>query len=180
MQRTVKEYLWGYSDPLLSQLKKILPTLVPDDQISVFATVVNEAQYETLLINSGVGSDENLKKLGEIERFNFSSSLSIWSNSYANMINGTDSTVWHPFVDKNERIYSFMTDICRSVYVKFNKSQENPFGINTYRYTVPDEIFANSIENEGFCEKKTFANGTEQLRCLPDGLFSMTPCIHRA
>lgn len=40
MQRTVKEYLWGYSDPILSNLKKLLPQLVPNDQISVFASAV--------------------------------------------------------------------------------------------------------------------------------------------
>ena len=45
MQRTVKEYLWGYEDPLLSNLKKLLPNLVPDDQISVFASAVTTSSY---------------------------------------------------------------------------------------------------------------------------------------
>jgi hypothetical protein len=36
MQRTVKEFLWGYEDPLLFILKKNFPKLVPDDHVSVF------------------------------------------------------------------------------------------------------------------------------------------------
>lgn len=40
MQRTVREYLWGYEDPLLKTLKGFLPKLVTDDQVSVFASVV--------------------------------------------------------------------------------------------------------------------------------------------
>ncbi|CAF4567126.1 unnamed protein product, partial [Rotaria magnacalcarata] len=43
-----------------------------NDQVSVFASVVNEAQYETILISSGVGLDENhierINNLGRIER----------------------------------------------------------------------------------------------------------------
>jgi hypothetical protein len=40
MQRTVKEFIWGYQDPLLNELKSNFPFLVTDDQISVFASVV--------------------------------------------------------------------------------------------------------------------------------------------
>ncbi|CAF4507208.1 unnamed protein product, partial [Rotaria magnacalcarata] len=34
MQLTVKEYLWGYQDPILSLLKNRLPQLVMNDQVS--------------------------------------------------------------------------------------------------------------------------------------------------
>jgi hypothetical protein len=40
MQRTVKEYLWGYQDPLLSMGKRLLPQLISSDQVSVFGSVV--------------------------------------------------------------------------------------------------------------------------------------------
>lgn len=36
MTRTVKEFLWGYEDPLLKLLKDIFPTIVQDDTVSVF------------------------------------------------------------------------------------------------------------------------------------------------
>ncbi|UJR09756.1 hypothetical protein I4U23_013983 [Adineta vaga] len=160
MKRPVKEYLWGYRDPILGMLKDKLPSLVSNDQISVFASAVDEAQYETFLINNGVGFDTNhverIRDLGKIERFNFSTDLSIWSNKYANMINGTDSTIWHPDVSKDELVYS----------------------INTYRFTLPDDIFANSSDNEGFCMNSSASNKTQQLKCLPSGLLSLTPCIH--
>jgi hypothetical protein len=90
------------------------------------------------------------------------------------MINGTDSTIWHPYVTKDELIYTFMNDICRSVYLKFNQTRENSFDINTYRYTLPDEAFANSSDNEGFC----LSDKTQRLECLPNGLFSLSSCVH--
>lgn len=171
MQRTVKEYLWGYQDPVLNSLKTALPLLVSNDQVSVFASAVNEAQYETYLINNGV---KNILDVGAVERFNFSNKLSIWSNDYANMINGTDSTIWHPNTNQNELFYSFMNDICRSVHLKYNQTHRNPYGIDTYRYILPKDIFANTSENEGFCLKDKM----QQRKCLPDGLFSLTTCIH--
>ena len=54
MKRTVKEYLWGYEDPLLSYLKAILPDLVPNDQISVFAAAV--IHYSFFCISSSTSS----------------------------------------------------------------------------------------------------------------------------
>ncbi|CAF4337870.1 unnamed protein product, partial [Adineta steineri] len=182
MQRTVKEYLWGYEDPILNILKKQLPQLVSNDQVSVFASVVNEAQYETILINNGVGFDinhtERIDNVGKIERFNFSTNLSIWSNKYANMINGTDSTIWHPDARKDELIYTFMNDICRSVYLKFNQTRQNSFDISTYQYTLPNDVFANSSDNEGFCLNSSTSDKIQQLKCLPSGLFSLSSCIH--
>jgi hypothetical protein len=40
MYRTVKEYLWGYQDPLLHMLKKDFPDIVTSDQVSAFSASV--------------------------------------------------------------------------------------------------------------------------------------------
>lgn len=41
MTRSVREYLWGYQDPLLHELKKLVPELVWDDEVSLFGEVVS-------------------------------------------------------------------------------------------------------------------------------------------
>lgn len=90
------------------------------------------------------------------------------------MINGTDSTIWHPDTKKDELVYTFMNDICRSVHLKYNQTRRNLFDIDIYQYTLPNDVFANSSDNEGFCLK----DKTEKLQCLPSGLFSLSSCIH--
>jgi len=90
------------------------------------------------------------------------------------MINGTDSTIWHPDATKTELIYTFMNDICRSVHLKFNQTHQNSFHIDTYQYTLPNDTFANISDNEGFC----LLDKTQQIKCLPNGLFSLSSCIH--
>lgn len=42
-----------------------------------------------------------------------SSEVDYWNTEYANMINGTDASSWHPFVQKNEKLPIFSGDICR-------------------------------------------------------------------
>lgn len=136
--------------------------------------------YDTFLIRNGVGVDadgvESMDWVGTIERFNYSSSLSIWYDPYANMINGTDGTIWHPKTRKDEQIYAFFPDICRSIYLTYNETRRNDFGIHTYRYTLPRTIFDNSTENQGFCINSTTINRTHELHCLPSGLFTQIPC----
>lgn len=91
------------------------------------------------------------------------------------MINGTDSSIGHPDTSKDELIYAFMNDICRSVHLKFNETYRNTFDINTYRYTLPTDLFANTSADGGFC---LFDPIQQQRKCLPNGLFSLSPCIH--
>ena len=122
---------------------------------------------------------ERIQQVGLIERFNFQTNLSVWSNEYANMLNGTDSTLWHPTASKTERVHTYIPDICRSLYLTFNETRQNPFNIDTYRYSVPDSVFANSTENRGFCLNSTAKNRSNELECLPSGLFSLSRCVHR-
>jgi hypothetical protein len=42
---TVKEFLWGYQDPLLRTLHKEFPNIVPDDQVSVFNASVIQHKF---------------------------------------------------------------------------------------------------------------------------------------
>ncbi|CAF3376522.1 unnamed protein product [Rotaria sp. Silwood1] len=181
MKLSVKEYIWGYQDPLLHVLKSEFPDIITDDEVSVYNAAIRETGLNTFLINNGVGFDtdhtERINNLGKIERFNFERSLSFWSNEYANMINGTDGTIWHPYTKDTERIYAFISDICRSVYLNFSESHTNKFNIKNYRYTMPNSVFANSTENEGFCLNSTIHNKTHELECLPSGLFSLKTCI---
>jgi hypothetical protein len=51
MQKTVKEYLWGYQDPILSTLKRQLPQLVSNDQVSVFGSVVMPMTFALMTLH---------------------------------------------------------------------------------------------------------------------------------
>ncbi|KAK2819289.1 hypothetical protein Q5P01_024850 [Channa striata] len=72
--------------------------------------------------------------------------------------------------DKNERIYIFTPDLCRSIYMEFEKELEVK-GIPAYRFTPPRSVLASKEENpanEGFC--------VTPRECLGTGLLKVSPC----
>jgi hypothetical protein len=135
----------------------------------------------SFLIDSGVDVHRNdskrIKKVGNIERYNYDTKVSYWLTEYANMINGTDSTIWHPDEKPSDEVYIFSPDICRSLRLEYSESRTNTFGITNDRFVLPDIAFANIPENYGFCVNATNQNKTHVIQCLPTGLMSLKTCI---
>lgn len=59
--------------------------------------------------------------LGKIMTWNGYNNLQIWPNkrngqeSICNMVNGSDGTVFRPYQQPNQKIYSYTSDVCRFV-----------------------------------------------------------------
>ncbi len=136
------------------------------------------------MINNGIdvykNESDRLKKAGNIEQYNGHSSVSYWSNQYANMINGTDSAIWHSGATKDDQVYIFSPDLCRSLYLQYTETYDNPFGIENLRFKLPTDVYANTPENEGFCLNTTNPiDNTTKIECLPSGLMSLRSCLKR-
>jgi lysosome membrane protein 2 len=98
--------------------------------------------------------------------------MSIWSTDKSNMINGTDGTLFAPFVNKTEEIQLFMSDLCRSFTMGFNGTMETHYGIELYGFTPSEFFFANATvnpDNAGYC--------TPPGNCLPAGVMNLTQCV---
>ncbi|CAB4035443.1 lysosome membrane 2-like, partial [Paramuricea clavata] len=79
---------------------------------------------------------------------------------------------FRPFIEKDDELYVFVTDICRSLKVTYD-STVTVHGIDLYRFTPPKEVFDNgniNPENKGFC-----VTGPNKV-CLPSGLLDVNPC----
>uniref|UniRef100_UPI00398E7663 lysosome membrane protein 2-like n=1 Tax=Pristiophorus japonicus TaxID=55135 RepID=UPI00398E7663 len=144
---SVDELLWGYEDPFLQLGHKLLPSFFPDSRFGLFYGVngTDDGEY---LFNTG---KKDYMKFTKIITWKGQKSLSWWTSSSCNMINGTDGASFHPLINKHQTLYIFASDICRSLYVKFEKELEVR-GINAYRFVVPKEVFAiGHPNNKGFC-----------------------------
>ncbi|XP_044042390.1 platelet glycoprotein 4 [Siniperca chuatsi] len=135
--RTVKEMLWGYTDPLLK------------GNIGLFAPY-NGTYDGYYTVYSG---KEDISKVGTVDRWRGKRSLGFWNDTYCDMINGTDASSFPPFVDKKKPIYFFSSDICRSVSAGFEESMDLK-GIEVYRYTLQPNTLASPTvnpDNQCFC-----------------------------
>ncbi|XP_048013123.1 platelet glycoprotein 4 [Megalobrama amblycephala] len=155
--RTVKELLWGYRDPMLSSM------------IGVFYPY-NDTTDGPYTVFTG---KDDIKKVATIERWQGETSLSYWNDPYCNKINGTDGSSFHPFLDKKEPLFFFSSDICRSISAEYERTVDLK-GINVYRYMLPAEALASPAvnpDNKCYCTNDVFTKN-----CTMAGLLDMTPC----
>ncbi|XP_053333820.1 lysosome membrane protein 2-like [Clarias gariepinus] len=164
MTHTVDELLWGYKDPLLSHLHEKNQKIDKNFGLMLYKNGSSDGEF---VYYTG---EDNYFNYGRIDTWKGEKFLSFWATNQSNMINGTDGSAFHPFLTKEERLNVFSADLCRSIYMLFEKEVVVK-GIPAYRYTPPRAVFAsgkNNPENEGFClEKNT---------CLDDGVLDVSVC----
>ncbi|TKR68359.1 hypothetical protein L596_024350 [Steinernema carpocapsae] len=180
----VSELLYdGYIDPFLDQVCDIpfmgfvCETILDlPERIGLFFKQ-NGTSEGTYLIDNGVSN--SARNFGKILTFNDEKTVpsSTWSSPLATAINGTDGSIFHPYIEKDETLEVFVASLCRSIYLVFEKEVEYE-GILAYRFVLPAEVFNSSLpENKIFCNnngKSYFSEDKEE--CLPAGLLDISRC----
>ncbi|XP_076070187.1 lysosome membrane protein 2-like [Mytilus galloprovincialis] len=153
---TVSQLLWGYEDPLLKRVNYILQKFnkTIDIKIGLFYGKNNtdDGLYTVFIEKS---------KLGEISRWNRLKELPHWTTKTCRMINGTEGRFFHPDVKTKDILYVFASDLYRSFYLDY-LGEKQIKNIQLYSFVIPDELFAVSDDNAGFC--------TPYGHCTPAGL----------
>ncbi|CAF0776018.1 unnamed protein product [Adineta ricciae] len=147
IDHTAREWIWGYEDPLLKAAKSlpIIKDLVPDDHFGYFygSNATDDGLYTVFT------GEDHINQLNNINKWNGISSLPYWRTPWGNQINGTDGSWFPPLIGKDLqsiRLYLYSTDICRSLYAKFEK-HSSVLDIPTELFSIPAEIFLNSTLN---------------------------------
>ncbi|TNN71357.1 Lysosome membrane protein 2 [Liparis tanakae] len=162
--RTVGELLWGYKDGLLTALKAFKPDL--DDVFGLFYKSNASSDGDYVFFTG----QQNHQDFARVDTWNGDSKMNWWTSDECNMINGTNGASFHPVVSKNETLYMFSSDLCRSLYVLYEE-EVTVKGIPGYRFIPPSEVFANKTlnpANAGFC--------VPAENCLGSGVLNVSPC----
>ncbi|NP_001080106.1 scavenger receptor class B member 2 L homeolog [Xenopus laevis] len=162
--RTVDELLWGYKDPVLSFLHTFNHSV--SDTFGLFYKMNTTDDGEYVFLS---GNNDYLK-FTQIAEWKGQKALDWWSTNTSNMINGTDGTSFHPLLNKDDKLYMFSSDLCRSIYAVY-ESSKNIKDISVFRFSPPASVFANvsvNPQNEGFC--------VPAGNCLPSGLLNVSNC----
>uniref|UniRef100_H3DDR5 Scavenger receptor class B, member 2a n=1 Tax=Tetraodon nigroviridis TaxID=99883 RepID=H3DDR5_TETNG len=160
MTRTVHEVLWGFKDPLLTKLHSMKPEV---DEYFGLMWKKNGTHEGEFVFHTGV---ENYLDYGKIDTWNGMRKMSWWSSNQSNMINGTDGAVFHPLINRNELLYIFAADLCRSIHLAYVKDVEVK-GIQAYRFAPPSDVLMSPKDNptnEGFCVPAGDCLGTGVLK----------------
>ncbi|XP_071446190.1 sensory neuron membrane protein 1 [Hetaerina americana] len=132
-----------------------------------------DGRYEVKLgwsENGPTPTVEGVRQLGEIVRWQNSSTLSTWSGEKCNKITGTDATIFHPYLTKDSRIDIFSTDLCRSLTALYD-SDSSYKGIDSLKFTAHERLLADVNKNpDNYCYCPT------DNACMLRGALDLTPC----
>ncbi|PAV80032.1 hypothetical protein WR25_23005 [Diploscapter pachys] len=175
----------GYKDPFLDKICEIFlmnfvceSILDLPDRIGLFFEANNTGRG-TYEVKDGTSRAEDLGKLVSYDGRNMTEA-GWWSDENARILRGTEGSLFPPFIQKTDRIYVFVIELCRSIWLEFDK-EVVVHGINAYRVKMPEEVMDSSREeNKGFCnptEKILFPSQNEtEEHCLPKGLLEVSKC----
>lgn len=91
--------------------------------------------------------------MGRITAFNGKTEQEVFKDDLAhcNVINGSDKSVFPPFQDKNDVLWSFIPQACRSVTIRYHTERKRIHGIKTYfkqgRFDDEDVRILSTINN---------------------------------
>lgn len=161
---SVHELLWGYKDTILTVIHAVDANT--SDTFGLFYQMNSTDDGEYVFLS---GSADYME-FTQILEWRGNRSLDWWTTDTCNMINGTDGSTFHSLVDKDDVIYVFPSDLCRSVRLVYDSS-ESVKNIPVYRFTPSPDTFANATvnpDNAGFC--------VPSGNCLPSGLLNVGKC----
>ncbi|XP_028415192.1 lysosome membrane protein 2-like [Dendronephthya gigantea] len=174
--KTVNETIWGYEDAMFEDYNKLRDGLVKrfhflqgmlPNVSGTFALQPNPNYDKYSTINTG---ESDVDKVGCYEQWNNNfGHLGFWNSPYANMLNGTDGSVYKPDISKDDMLFIFIIQLCRSLNVEY-LDEVTIEGIDGYRFHPPKYLFQSgniNPDNKGFCVPN----------CLPSGLLSISSCV---
>ncbi|XP_066993969.2 sensory neuron membrane protein 2 [Anabrus simplex] len=150
-----------------------------ESQMPITVRKVEEGVFKFSMFHHKNGSTDGVfrvyrglssaRDLGRISQWNGKPLLNKWSNVSCNRINGTDSTVFPPFLTEEDRIYIFTTDLCRSMYAEYEKDVDIQ-GVPALRFVGSNNLLKSG---SNYPDNACYCNG----KCLKDGAMDLTKCI---
>lgn len=137
----------GYDEPLFLELSKLTNDPLHKSGKFGFFYPKNGTDGGSYKISTGSNGLENLQL---IKSWKNSSTLDYWPTDQCNMINGTTGSQFPKPILKENIIYLFASDLCRSLYFRYNNTIDYG-GLHLLRYVLPYEVLAKTPENECYC-----------------------------
>ncbi|CAG7724849.1 unnamed protein product, partial [Allacma fusca] len=117
-----------------------------------------------MVVSSGTRVPEDF---GKILSWEGKTRLDFWEGN-CNLINGTDGSIFRPFIKKTDILRFYAPELCRSLLLVYVK-EVTVKGISGYRFQLPHPKYIFESKDFCFCTPKSKS-------CLKQGVFDLSPC----
>nr|CAD7452076.1 unnamed protein product [Timema tahoe] len=161
------------AEMLCDQLGGVLPETVRMTEPGIFKFSFYHHRNGTVKgryrIDRGISDPRNL---GRIVEYEGRKNVTAWSQPQCNMINGTDASIFPPFLTDSQ-IDVFFPEICRSLFLEF-KNEGTYKDVAVRKYGNSPHTFEDSDVDES---NKCFCSGKgRKRRCLKRGILDLNDC----
>ncbi|XP_058117793.1 sensory neuron membrane protein 1 [Anopheles ziemanni] len=112
---------------------------------------------------------KNIRDLGRVISFNDETEMDIWDGDECNQYIGTDSTIFPPFLTKQDRLWAWSPEVCRSLGAHYvQKSKYAGLPMSFFELDFGD--LKNEPHNHCFCRDPPD-------ECPPRGTMDLSPCL---
>ncbi|XP_053671092.1 sensory neuron membrane protein 1 [Anopheles nili] len=112
---------------------------------------------------------KNVRDLGRVISYNDETEMDIWDGDECNQYIGTDSTIFPPFLTKQDRLWAWSPEICRSLGAHYvHKSKYAGLPMSYFELDFGD--LKNEPHNHCFCRDPPDD-------CPPKGTMDLSPCL---
>ena len=177
------QVLWGYQDPVLEMVKSLISMLegmgfvLPPLPSAMMGPVALQLNGTAGMLDTGnltmLTGKQNVQDAQKIVKWKGEDTSPYWLTKYGNMINGTDGSRAPPSLSSSGKLYMFVPQLCRSLYLQYSHDTEIE-GIKAYAFSTTKDVFANATANP---DNAAFCSGTRQKpECWDTGLLPMSTC----
>ncbi|XP_068241213.1 lysosome membrane protein 2-like [Palaemon carinicauda] len=168
---TVKELLWGHRSRVLDWARSMHQDIpYPHKEFGLLMGLNNSLQppYE---MHTGL---DDPSRMNQIVTWKKKQLMDFWFGTECNVIRGTDANGFPPGLSKEDKLFIFNGQLCRTLSLVYNSTVTRQ-GLEAYRFVPPEDIFKygpDLPENQCYCSN---VEG-----CPSDGLVDMKPCYFGA
>lgn len=167
---TAGQYTSGYNDKFMSLIEKIKWDF-DSREVGILAPR-HGIDKKSVTVFSGT---KDLQNIGKLYAINNKTKINIWKSDECNKIAGSDGIINGPSQVQNKKDISvYLTNICRTLPLVFDREMKITNGMRSYRYEAPYGAFSSPEsypENKHYCELKSVN------RKHIDGILEISDCI---